>query len=291
MSNNGGQGPVADPGSRNSEIDGGEMSQPPQLAELQTEDEFAADEEAAVAMGLVGGTDGEEHNGQAGGNYDDSHGAGNSVGEKRKHVTQDDNEVQSVNARRTRAREAAKEAARACERQATKRAIEAVTTELKEGPRDGAERLRALRQRIREKEAAREAKVEGEGADDGDAAGRSSPKGGESSGQKMRMRAEPFDEQRDMIGGESINKRRCLRDAIHGERVNVKTIGENEESPRDPTASSSTMPWAGRLEMRAGPVTRVPNKERAQGDQNILSNPSSEPNAVEDPLVADIKRR
>ncbi len=283
---------MAPPGGRSSEIDGDEMSQPPQLAELQVEDEFAADEEAAVAMGLVGGPDGEEYSGQAGVNYDDLQDAGNSTREKRKRETQDGNEVLSVIERRTRAREAAKEAARACERQATKRAIEAATTELKEGPRDGTERLRALRQRIRDKEAAREAKVEGEGVNDGGVAGVSSPKGGASSCRQLKKKgAEPLDEQHDMIGDRSSKKMRCLSYASNVDRTNITTFGENEEAPRDPTASSSTMPWTGRLEMRTRPIARVPCDASTQGNQPVLSNPSSEPNVVDDPLVAEIKRR
>ncbi len=43
------------------------------------------------------------------------------------------------------------------EREATKRAIESITAGLREGPRDGTERLRALRRRILDKQAAREA--------------------------------------------------------------------------------------------------------------------------------------
>ncbi len=63
-------------------------------------------------------------------------------------------EETDTRSRRASARETAKVAATDIDRQATKRAIESIASDLEQGPRDGAEILRALRQRVCDKQAA-----------------------------------------------------------------------------------------------------------------------------------------
>jgi hypothetical protein len=175
-----------------------------------------------------------------------------------------DDALTGVSSRRTATRSMAKEEASGRAKTATKRAIEHLAAVLKQGPRDGAERLRALRQRIRDKEAVN---CKHEAAES-------------KKGAKRRP---------DTDGGTTTGAKAARQVGECGEEAS--SVEVNEYSPGDPTASSSAAPWADRLEVRLGPSSSAPSAKRAKEDLRIQSKPFCEPHAAEDPLVAEIKRR
>ncbi len=250
------------------------------------EDEFEADEEAAMAMG----------------NYasfnvnNDAEAKGAQAANKRKGETQGGGEVVSIGTRRTRAREATKEAEKVSERMATKRAIESITAGLRAGPRDSADRLRALRQRILDKQAANRAELEGKEADMGDEAATEGPTRDSKTYSGSTKRAPP-EEPRHVIRQTATHSapRRGEGGAVSSVKVDDQEAEQRapktEYGARDPTASSSSLPWTGRLAVRISHATNVTRKGDADGNLCESNYQGGEGGAEAHPLVAEIKRR
>ncbi len=147
---------------------------PPELMyDLPDPDPYEADEEAAAAMGWTGGldADGQDTSQQAA--AADANDSMKSDGENETKIEAAspaatrapkrgqpqaafDDAGRSVIARKAHAREKARETAEGQNRTATQRAIQELGDGLREGPRDGAARLEALRQRIKQKQQGRE---------------------------------------------------------------------------------------------------------------------------------------
>jgi hypothetical protein len=122
-------------------------------------DPFEADEEAAAAMGRLGGFDEEADAGSLERRPRADPADTDATMEIRQHQADENMEVENhtaagVRSRRMAARAMLKEEVCNRAKTATKRAIEFLAADLRQGPRDGAERLRALRQRIKDKQAA-----------------------------------------------------------------------------------------------------------------------------------------
>ncbi len=114
--------------------------------------------------------------------------------------------------------------------------------------------------------------------------------GGANQSQRGEKRAGQHAAQRKLAEGEHAKKLRhdCTYQATPG---HTRATNEEEASPRDPTASSSTMPWAGSLEMRARPAAPGASEACTANAKRSKADPRSTLHEAGDPLVAESKRR
>ncbi len=229
---------------------------PPEVHELMRENDNEADEEAAAALGRTGSLDepSDDRHGPRGDNGEQrtlGDAAGREANNEMHDKGQEDGGLLTANeergvkrkgtahfrgeaaGRKARAREAAKEERNLLRKEATKRAIEELGQSLSPGPRDAAERLEALRRRIRNKQdGAVKTQEPREGA---------VHVGGELGKQQGEAGGGRVDDK-----GNGSQKRKQLHEETPIKMSYAADDGGYGDVILDPTASSSSAPWRAR---------------------------------------------